>query len=79
MTEERTENISRLFIYSANPELGTDMASNTKETRFKRKLRKKNAGRARKYALEYHGTTPKFEVHSADAVANAAKLAAAKA
>ena len=55
------------------------MASNTKETRFKRKLRKKNAGRARKNALENPGTTPKFDVHSADAVENATKLAAAKA
>lgn len=51
------------------------MASNTQETRFKRKLRRKNAGRARKNALENHGTTPKFAVHTAEADANAPAMA----
>ena len=47
------------------------MGSLTKTTRFRRKLRAKKAGKARKAALNNHGTTPKFAVHSPEAVANA--------
>lgn len=45
--------------------------SKTSITRFKRKLRKKNMGTDRKAQLRIHGTTPKFDVRSAAAVANA--------
>ena len=54
------------------------MASNTKQTRFRRKLRRKRAGTDRKAALRIHGSTPAFEVHTPDAVENAKKVAAAK-
>jgi hypothetical protein len=47
------------------------MASNTKETRFKRKLRKKNAGRQAKSLRARTGTTPAFPVHTPEADANA--------
>lgn len=47
------------------------MASNTKTTRYKRKLRNKNAGKPRKAALRSNGTTPVFAVHTAEADANA--------
>ena len=47
------------------------MASNTKQTKFRRNLRKKNAGRKRKNALENHGSTPAFAIHTAEADANA--------
>ncbi len=47
------------------------MASNTKETRFKRKLRRKNAGRKAKNQRAIHGTTPVFPIHTAEADANA--------
>ena len=47
------------------------MASNTQQTRFRRKLRNKKAGRKRKNALENHGTTPVFPIHTAEADANA--------
>lgn len=47
------------------------MASNTAETMYHRKLRLKNAGRARKRALENRGTTPVFPVHTPEADANA--------
>lgn len=47
------------------------MASLTQTTRYKRKLRRRRAGRKAKNARANHGTTPAFEVHSADAVANA--------
>lgn len=47
------------------------MASYTKETRFKRKLRRKKMGVARKAKLRNHGTTPKFAVHTPEADANA--------
>jgi hypothetical protein len=43
------------------------MASNTQETRFKRHLRRKNAGRARKAKLRNHGTTPVFAIHTPEA------------
>ena len=47
------------------------MASNTKITRFKRAQRAKKAGKARKAHARNHGTTPKFAVHSPEAIANA--------
>lgn len=47
------------------------MASNTKQTTFRRALRRKNMGRARKARLRNHGTTPAFAVHSPEADANA--------
>jgi hypothetical protein len=47
------------------------MASNTKQTQFRRNLRKKNAGRDRKRSLEVNGTTPAFPVHTPEADANA--------
>ena len=47
------------------------MASNTKQTKFRRNLRLKNAGRKRKNALENHGSTPVFPIHTAEADANA--------
>ena len=51
------------------------MASNTQETRYKRKTRRSNAGKARKARLNNHGTTPKFAVHTAEADANAPSMA----
>ncbi|MBN2799548.1 MAG: hypothetical protein JXX28_10410 [Deltaproteobacteria bacterium] len=56
------------------------MASNTKQTTFRRKLRANKMGASRKAYIRAHGTTPVFPVHSADAVANApaAQLAPAK-
>jgi len=47
------------------------MASNTQTTRFRRKLRNKKAGRKRKNALQNHGTTPVFPIHTPEADANA--------
>ena len=47
------------------------MASNTQTTRYKRKLRKKNAGKGRKAELRSKGTTPAFPVHTPEADANA--------
>lgn len=47
------------------------MASYTQTTQFRRKLRAKNMGKARKARLRIDGTTPKFAVHTADADANA--------
>lgn len=47
------------------------MASNTTQTRFRRNLRKKNAGRKRKNRLEKYGTTPVFPIHTAESDANA--------
>lgn len=47
------------------------MASYTKTTRFKRKIRRKNMGRDRKALLRSQGTTPAFAVHTPDAQANA--------
>lgn len=46
------------------------MASNTKQTKFRRKLRNAKMGKARKAALR-EGTTPSFPVHTAEAHANA--------
>ena len=47
------------------------MASLTQTTRFRRALRKKNAGRKRKNRLALHGTTPKFPIHTEEADKNA--------
>lgn len=49
------------------------MASSTKQTEYRRKQRKQKAGRARKRQEQLKGTTPRFEIHSADAVKNAPK------
>ena len=47
------------------------MASLTQTTRFRRALRKKNAGRKRKNRLALHGTTPVFPIHTEEADKNA--------
>ena len=47
------------------------MASNTSITQFRRKLRNKNAGSARKSKLRTEGTTPAFPIHTPEADANA--------
>jgi len=39
------------------------MASNTMQTRCRRNLRKKNAGKKRKNKIENKGSTPKFAIH----------------
>ncbi|MEZ4316037.1 MAG: hypothetical protein R3F61_00965 [Myxococcota bacterium] len=49
------------------------MATLTKITKFRRKLRRKKMGKERKAAEQSKGTTPVFEIHSADAVKNAPK------
>ncbi|MCA9571646.1 MAG: hypothetical protein KC656_27595 [Myxococcales bacterium] len=49
------------------------MATLTKITKFRRKLRRKKMGRDRKAAAEANGTTPAFDIHSPEAVANAPK------
>jgi len=51
------------------------MASRTQETRFKRKTRRSNAGKARKARLNNYGTTPKFPIHTDEADANAPSMA----
>lgn len=43
------------------------MASKTQQTEYRRKIRRDNAGRARKRALENKGTTPSFPVHTPEA------------
>ncbi len=40
------------------------MATLTKITKFRRKLRQKKAGRDRKRQLNAQGTTPKFPIHT---------------
>ncbi|MCB9682952.1 MAG: hypothetical protein H6733_15915 [Alphaproteobacteria bacterium] len=56
------------------------MATKTKITEFRRSLRQKNAGRARKNALNNKGTTPAFPIHTPeiDAQAPAAQVAPKK-
>ncbi len=49
------------------------MASSTAQTTYRRKLRVQNMGRKARNRRQTHGTTPKFPVHSAEAVANAAE------
>ncbi|MBX2803850.1 MAG: hypothetical protein KTR31_39605 [Myxococcales bacterium] len=40
------------------------MATLTKITKFRRKLRRKRAGRDRKKQLEANGSTPAFPIHT---------------
>lgn len=47
------------------------MATLTKITKTRRRLRRARAGRDRKAAVEKHGTTPKFPVHTPEVDANA--------
>lgn len=47
------------------------MSSATKQTQYRRSIRKDNAGRERKAALRNHGTTPAFPIHTPEADANA--------
>jgi hypothetical protein len=47
------------------------MASNTKETKFKRKLRLKNQARKAKNQRDRRGTTPVFPIHTPEADRNA--------
>jgi hypothetical protein len=47
------------------------MASYRKVTSFRRSLRRKNMGKARKAHARNHGTTPAFPIHSEAAVENA--------
>ena len=47
------------------------MASNTKQTKFRRKLKAANAGRKAKNARANHGTTPVFPIHTPEADKNA--------
>ena len=49
------------------------MASNTKQTKFRRKLRRAKMGKDRKAALRQNGSTPAFAVHTPEAHANAPK------
>ncbi len=52
------------------------MATVTKITEFRRSLRQKKAGKARKAAQNAKGTTPKFPIHTPeiDAAAPAAQV-----
>lgn len=56
------------------------MATLTKITKFRRKLRRKNAGRDRKARLEAQGTTPPFPIHTpeVDAAAPPAQVSPKK-
>ena len=47
------------------------MASNSKQTKFRRALRLKKAGRKAKNKRNSVGTTPVFPIHTAEADANA--------
>ncbi|MCB9765508.1 MAG: hypothetical protein H6739_37385 [Alphaproteobacteria bacterium] len=47
------------------------MASNTKQTSFRRALRLKKAGRKAKNQRRLHGSTPSFPIHTPEADANA--------
>ena len=49
------------------------MASNTKQTKFRRKLRRAKMGKDRKAQQAAHGTTPAFAIHTPDSHANAPK------
>lgn len=51
------------------------MASKTQTTEYRRKIRRQNAGKARKHALENKGTTPVFPIHTPEADANAPSMA----
>lgn len=52
------------------------MATLTKITKFRRKLRRKKMGKDRKRALRTHGSTPAFPIHTPeiDAAAPAAQV-----
>ena len=47
------------------------MASYTKQTTFRRELRKSNMGKGRKAQLRIQGSTPAFPIHTPAADANA--------
>lgn len=47
------------------------MASNTKKTKARRRLRAKKMGADRKALARKVGTTPAFPIHTTDSVANA--------
>lgn len=47
------------------------MATLTKITKFRRKLRRANAGKERKRDARLNGTTPAFPVHTPEVDANA--------
>ena len=47
------------------------MASNTKQTRFRRARRNTRMGQDRKKALEKFGTTPAFAIHTPESHKNA--------
>ena len=47
------------------------MATLTKITKFRRKLRRAKMGKDRKTANELHGTTPAFPIHTPEVDANA--------
>jgi hypothetical protein len=49
------------------------MASKTAQTTFRRNLRAKNAGKQARRTRNNVGSTPKFPLHTPDAVANAAE------
>ncbi len=49
------------------------MASNTKQTKFRRKLRRAKAGKDRKRAEQNQGTTPPFAIHTEASHAQAPK------
>ena len=57
------------------------MATLTKITKLRRRLRRSRAGRARKTAARRDGTTPKFAIHTpeVDAQAPAAQVSPKKA
>ncbi|GEM_PF-869662 len=54
------------------------MASETQTTRYRRKLRKANAGRRAKAERRNKGTTPSFPLHTPEADANAPNQAVPK-
>lgn len=54
------------------------MPSATAQTEYRRKLRRKNAGRKARNTRENKGTTPVFPVHTPEADANAAAIMEAK-
>ena len=47
------------------------MASNTKQTKYRRRLRRAKMGTERKARARNQGTTPAFPIHTPDADANA--------
>ena len=57
------------------PTMEGNMASNSKQTKFRRELRRKKAGRDNKRSRRNQGTTPVFPIHTAEADANAPQYA----